>query len=301
MAIYLGKRIKEARERLGLSQYEISKDICSQAYISKIESGNVFPTADILLKLADRFSIDISYLLDISSIPRHDYVIDTFNQIREATSNRDYKLVRNIIETETNNLLFSDKKLQQFLKWHEGICHFQLDKNLEKSIQFLDDALALTASNKKLYSEREIEILISKANIYSQSQMIKKAIGIYEEAITHLNQLSDVTNKHVPVRLYYNYARNMRIASFPKDSILLCNTGLDLTERNKLMYLRGDLYFQKALNYKSLEQLDGAMENFHLAEMAYILENNQVAHDMVKRHLYQLNNPAASKPIPYLL
>lgn len=289
MARYLGQRIKEARERLGLSQYETSKDICTQAYISKIENGNVFPTADILLKLADRFSVDISYLLDISSIPRHDYVIDTFSEIREAINNRDYELVRRIIKAESDNELFQQRKLSQFLKWHEGICSFQLDHDLQHSIQCFDDALNLTASNKKLYSEREIEILISKANIYSQCQMLNEAINVYSEAMEHLNKFTEIVNKHVPVRLNYNYARVLRLTSRHADAIQFCEQGLKLTEKYQLMYLKGDLYFQKALSYKALNEIEKSMESFNLAEMVYILENNQSALQMVKNHLKLLN------------
>ncbi|MEQ2528017.1 XRE family transcriptional regulator [Robertmurraya yapensis] len=290
MARYLGQRIKEARERLGLSQYETSKDICTQAYISKIEKGNVLPTADILLKLADRFSIDISYLLDISSIPRHDYVIDAFTQIRESINNRDYTTVRKIVETEKNNFLFMEKKLQQFLTWHEGICYFQLDQDLPKAIQCLEEALDMTINNKKFFSEREIEILISQANIFSQSNMHEEAINKYEEAMTHIHQLSEVINKHVPVRLFYNYARIMRLTGNYYESIHLCDRGLKLTEKHMLMYLRGDLYFQKAYNYKSLKDMERAVECFKFAEMVYILENNQPAISMVKKHLDPLTS-----------
>lgn len=290
MARYLGQRIKEARERLGLSQYETSRDICTQAYISKIENGNVFPTADILLKLADRFSVDISYLLDISSIPRHDYVIDTFAQIREAINNRDYPLVQEIIHNEMDSTLFAEAKLQQFLKWHEGICYFQIDHDLDKSIEYLDEALNLTFTNKKFFSERELEIFISKANIYSQCQMNQEAILIYEEAFRHLNNLSDVVNKYVPVRLHYNYARVLRIASRSEEAILLCDKGLQLTEKHKLIYLKGDLYFQKALCYKSLNHLEQAIESFKFAEMVYILENNLPSLEMIRRHLQKLEN-----------
>jgi transcriptional regulator with XRE-family HTH domain len=288
MAKYLGQRIKEARERLGLSQHETSRNICTQAYISKIESGNVFPTADILLKLADRFSIDISYLLDISSIPRHDYVIDTFTQIREAINNRDYVTVREIIKGENKNKLFAEPKLQQFLMWHEGICYFQIDSNHKKAISILDEALALTAGNKTLLSEREIEILISKANIFSQFGKNKEAIKVYSEAVLHLKGLSEVINKYIPVRLYYNYARVKRLDSSYGESILLCDQGLKFTEKYKLMYLKGDLFFQKALSFKALENYIKAIENFKFAEMTYTIENNKNTIEMVGRHLNTL-------------
>lgn len=288
MAYLLGKRIKEIRERLGLSQKAACKHICSQAYISKIENGDVYPSADILLKLSDRLSIDISYLLDISNTPRHDYVIDFYTQVREAIYRRDYTAVQQLLHTEKGNRLFEDKKHKQFFLWHEGICHYEKDKDLDKAIECFDHALSLTTDYKLFYSEREIEILISKGNILTSNKQYEIAHKTYLEALYHLENLPNVTNKFVPIRLYYNLARLLRFMGQFKNSIFYCDEGIKICNKNNLLYLKGDLYFQKGCCYESLNNEDVALKNFTLAEMVYHLEGREKSLAMVQNTISPL-------------
>ena len=44
----VGKKIKELRKQIGLSQEELAEGICTQAQISKIEKGVVYPYATTL-------------------------------------------------------------------------------------------------------------------------------------------------------------------------------------------------------------------------------------------------------------
>lgn len=289
MVNFLGDRIKELRENYGLSQKDISKNICSQAFISKIEKGNVFPSADILLKLADRLCIDISYLLDTSNTPRHEYIVETFSQIREAVSKRDYRTVREIINGEKDNKLFSDNKLQQFFLWHEAICYFFEDGNFNKSITLLDQALNLTSHDKKVFSEREIEILISKANILTDYKQTHEGLAVYQDALNHLTYLPNIVNKFVPIRLYYNYSRALRENEEYLESIRACEKGIGLTEAHSLLYLKGDLYFQIGLNFKLLNDYKKSIDNFKLAEMIYRLEGNKRSLNLVELNLVELN------------
>jgi transcriptional regulator with XRE-family HTH domain len=285
---YLGDRIKELREKYALSQKDISKNICSQAFISKIEKGNVFPSADILIKLADRLCIDISFLLDTSNTPRHEYTVETFSQIREAVSKRDYKLVREIIKAEKDNKLFSDNKLQQFFVWHEAICSYYEDKNFSRSLTYLDQALNLTSLDRKIHSEREIEILISKGNILTDNKKINEALNVYKDALEYLAYLPNIQNKFVPIRLYYNYSRALRDNEDFLESIKACQKGIRLTEKHSLLYLKGDLYFQIGLNYKLLNDYQNSLEHFNRSRMIYQLESNERMLNLVDVNLNEL-------------
>jgi tetratricopeptide (TPR) repeat protein len=146
----------------------------------------------------------------------------------------------------------------------------------------------MTALNKSFYSEREIEILISKANIYILEHKTKEASNIYKDALLHVQSLPEVINKHVPVRLFYNYSRATRLDKNYGESIRLCDKGIKLTEQYKLMYLKGDLYFQKGLNYKALDNKIKAIENFKLAEMIYTIESNQNSLELTRNNLCTL-------------
>ena len=59
----LGKKIREARKALGLSQAALAEGICSRSYIAGLESGNIRPTAENLQGLANRLVKPMSYFV----------------------------------------------------------------------------------------------------------------------------------------------------------------------------------------------------------------------------------------------
>lgn len=58
----VGKRLKAARERGGLSQRQLSFPGCSPAYISRIESGDRIPSLQLLRELGRRLDVSEDYL-----------------------------------------------------------------------------------------------------------------------------------------------------------------------------------------------------------------------------------------------
>lgn len=58
----VGQRLKEARERAGLSQRQLSFSGCSPAYISRIESGDRIPSLQLLRELGRRLGVSEDHL-----------------------------------------------------------------------------------------------------------------------------------------------------------------------------------------------------------------------------------------------
>jgi transcriptional regulator with XRE-family HTH domain len=58
----VGRRVREARERAGLSQRELAFSGCSPAYLSRIESGERTPSLQLLRELARRLKVSDEYL-----------------------------------------------------------------------------------------------------------------------------------------------------------------------------------------------------------------------------------------------
>ena len=64
------KNLREIREDRDIKQKEIAKFLnVSQNTYSQYETGVISLTADILLKLADFYSVSIDYLLDRTNNP----------------------------------------------------------------------------------------------------------------------------------------------------------------------------------------------------------------------------------------
>jgi tetratricopeptide (TPR) repeat protein len=58
----VGSRVREARERAGLSQRQLSFAGCSPAYVSRVESGQRIPSLQLLRELGRRLGVSADYL-----------------------------------------------------------------------------------------------------------------------------------------------------------------------------------------------------------------------------------------------
>lgn len=65
------ENLKKIREKRNINQLKIAMDIgITQESISKYETGNSFPSKDILIKLADYLNCSIDYLLGRTDNPK---------------------------------------------------------------------------------------------------------------------------------------------------------------------------------------------------------------------------------------
>src|SRR5437867_12722441 len=72
----LGERLKEARERAGLSQRQLAFPGCSAVYISRIERGERVPSLQLLRELGRRLGAHEDYLATGVVPPQGDPLLD---------------------------------------------------------------------------------------------------------------------------------------------------------------------------------------------------------------------------------
>ena len=72
----LGKRLKEVRLSLGLSQRELCGDEITRNMLSQIENGSAKPSMDTLKYLASRLGKPIGYFLEEEIVPDHQPILD---------------------------------------------------------------------------------------------------------------------------------------------------------------------------------------------------------------------------------
>lgn len=85
----LGKRIREERIKLKLTQEQLAESIdISNSYMGQIERGERSLTLETLIKLANRLSVTIDYLLKESISLEDDNFI---NQLKQLMDGRDIK------------------------------------------------------------------------------------------------------------------------------------------------------------------------------------------------------------------
>lgn len=101
--ILLGRRIREERLKLNLTQEKLAESIgISTAYLGQIERGERKITLDKLVPLANRLGVTIDYLLHDLLPSDGDNFYDSLRQIMQDRSPAEKELAINILK-----LLFS--------------------------------------------------------------------------------------------------------------------------------------------------------------------------------------------------
>lgn len=101
----LGQRIRKERLKLGLTQANLSEDVdISEAYMGQIERGERNLALDTLIRLANRLSVSVDYLLKDSIDDSNDNIINQLRQLIENRSMEHKQLVLDVIKTILSHL-----------------------------------------------------------------------------------------------------------------------------------------------------------------------------------------------------
>lgn len=111
------ENLRKIREKRNINQLKIAMDIgITQESISKYETGNAFPSREILIKLADYLNCSIDYLLNRTDNP---------NMNKEKISKKDEKI---------ENLIFRYKSLSDENKNKLEGCLLALEQEEKRKV-----------------------------------------------------------------------------------------------------------------------------------------------------------------------
>ncbi|MCA0151572.1 helix-turn-helix transcriptional regulator [Rossellomorea vietnamensis] len=282
----VGQKIKELRKNIGLSQEELAEGICTQAQISKIEKGDVFPYASTLFLISRKLGVDVNYFFDIGMTPRLDYVQEVSKQLQIARRSMNYKEMKEIVSAEEENpLFFNNNRNLQLLQWHKGIYQYELNKDVEKAEEILRKAISLSHTTDKIWSEREIEILLTIGVLYSEEGDWKKALEIYQEVKTHILALPNLQDFTLRTRLFYNIARVLtRLKNF-EESTQYCNEAIDWCVHKDNMYLLGELHYHIGYNFELQGNLEDAKKYMQKALIVFELQADDKFMQFIRRKI----------------
>lgn len=285
----IGSRIKELRRALKLSQSELAKDICTQAQISKIEKGDVYPYASTLYLISQRLGVDVNYFFDIGTTPRLDYVREVTRQLTLARRNSDYKGMAEIVKGEEKNPLFTKNiKNYQILLWHKGIITYMLHKDVKNALEFLSRAISITQVLDKIWSEREIEVLLSIGSVYFEEKEYKKALEVYFKARKYLLKLPYMNDYTLFCRLYYNIARTLTRLGQYRESAKYCREGIDWCVEKDNLYLLGELHYHIGYNLELQGQNRDAVEFMKKSLAIFELQGDQKYISFIRERITKL-------------
>ena len=101
----LGKRVREERLKLNLTQAQLAEAIdISDTYMGQIERGERSLTLDTLIRLVNRLGITIDYLLKDYVETTDDNIINQLRQIVGPQSDKRKRMALDVLKTMFNHL-----------------------------------------------------------------------------------------------------------------------------------------------------------------------------------------------------
>lgn len=285
----IGDILKSFREYKSMTIEELADGICTVEELASFEKEKAYPTIDVLYKLGNRLNLELSYFFDVASKSTINYTPAVMDIIEKYRRERQYHAINFIIQKEKENPVFCKGHLRQYLMWHEGICKFYIENDLQGAIDILTEAISITNSTRQNLTERETEILYSIAVLYFESKEYQSAFPLFLEALTNLDKLPHILDCKVKIKVLYGLSQVFTVLGQYSDSIIYCQKGINICINEVSLYCLSELYYQVGENYIKLGEIEKGKEFLEKCLFLLKLEN--------KHKLIEI----AEKEIEYLL
>jgi tetratricopeptide (TPR) repeat protein len=271
----VGMKMRDLRKIADLTQGELAEGICTQALISRMEKGDIYPSAAALYQISKKLGVDVNYFFEIGSTPRLDYIREVERLLRKLRVKLLYEDILAIVKVEEKNPLFmNDNYNSQLLLWHRGIYVQEVEKDPEKALSILEEALMLTYDEKKLISEREMTISISMGIIEFSRGNYEESMNVYEKVRKAIHLTTQLQDKAIKTRLLYNIARILTRLGQYKESIEHCEAALRWNIEEENLYGFAQLNYHIGYNLELQGLYQDALSYLEKAALLFEIQSN---------------------------
>lgn len=248
----IGLALRRLRKKHNLTQKDLANGICSQAEISKIESGTHSPTVDLLFALSRRLQVPITVFLDRTE--QYDSLRTIDDSLLMKFRNQKYEEIYN----ETRYFLETSQFTEEaslLYKYYFHLSSYRLNKidfrTCIVELQKLSDLYSTAYYSPKML----IRLKSAIATMYYENKSFKRGISVYKELL-NLNFDNDELMID-RIRILYNFSKILLDMDQVSEALIYIEEGIHDSLRFKDMSLLGQLLFQKA---SSLELKHGDLK-----------------------------------------
>jgi tetratricopeptide (TPR) repeat protein len=202
----LAGRLRDARRGAGLSQRALARDICTPAYVSRLEKGERIPSLQLLRRLASRLGADADELASGVASDPTDPLLDAELALRLGEVEEAERLF-------TAALQGDDRSVRA--RGLAGLGEIAFSKGEHRqAIDLLDEASAMHPSGR-------VAVADTLGRAYAHVGELETAIGVFEGALADAQARGD----------------SMEVLRF---SVLLANALIDAGRYGRASELLGD-------------------------------------------------------------
>jgi tetratricopeptide (TPR) repeat protein len=177
--VAVGRRLRQAREKRGMSQRALAFAGCSAGYISRIEAGERIPSLQLLRELGQRLGVSAEYLATGSEEVERDLLAEA-------------ELALRVDEIELAEHLFAQARDEA----HDPVARGRALAGLGQLVYRdgdIEGAIVLLAEAEQLV-ESVVDypaIVVTLGNAYDMQGEHESALAIFERALAEANQRDD--------------------------------------------------------------------------------------------------------------
>lgn len=176
----VGRRLREARERAGLSQRQLSFDGCSPAYISRIEAGERIPSLQLLREMGRRLGVSEDWLatgLDRDLLAEDRTLLDAEIALRFSEIDSAEKLYNQVLEAASTN--------NERARALAGIGQIAFERgNPRRAVQCLEQALSVSRTD----ATEQPSVADTLGRAYAMLDDLEPAIRLFRQSLERANQ-----------------------------------------------------------------------------------------------------------------
>ncbi|ARU61865.1 hypothetical protein CBW65_13115 [Tumebacillus avium] len=246
----LGQRIRDLRQKKGLTQIDLGKDICTPSMISQIESDRARPSYKVLYAIADRLEVPLEHLLkDVGLGLEHSSKYKmAVGLVRSKEFRSAIPLLKELLTSDNHHI--SKIKLQLEIAY----CYLELG-NASEAIPHLTQVYewAFIRNDKELLilSQLHLGSAYRKNNDYAIA--IYHTTNAYEE-IEKTENIDSSLRAKVLVQLaslYENTGRLSQATDFYEKALHLLE--LNTLDRGKMLLKLADAHYRRG-NFESADE-----------------------------------------------
>jgi tetratricopeptide (TPR) repeat protein len=257
--VAVGQRLRDARERAGLSQRQLSFEGCSPAYISRIEAGERIPSLQLLREMGRRLGVSEDWLatgLDRDVLAEDRTLLDAeialrFNEVDTAETLYRQALEAAATGTERARALAGlgqiafergdPRKAVQHLEQALSLTRAEaseqpsLADTLGRSYALLNDLepairlfrQSLERANQKKNSPESVRFGVLLANAYIDNSEFAEAEAVLKETVEKAQNARDPLFR---ARIYWSLSRLHALQGEPSPAVRYARKALELLE-----------------------------------------------------------------------
>ncbi len=247
----LGDRIREARQRMNMTQSELAGTDYSVSYISAIERNKIRPSLRALAWLASRLNVSLSDLLatdapvfgEFSRGADVDDVQHTVIQAQMALADRDYQTAHQVLTDIRENVRLLSQRIQINLLLGETCIALRLGNEAK---EVLDHTMLLTHDVDPVAHEQARNLL---GRAYNLLQMHMVAVECHRQCLVAI-EANIIRDPSFKLSVLYNLGTDYILLALYNDAIETFQQAAELGEQLLSPQSLARVYWQVSEAYR---------------------------------------------------